>query len=327
MGFTVIILYFLGMNQKLRSSSTFVSSLVVLSGCFAEKATAIDIVVDYSFDTENFFDTTEKRDAIEAAAARYSAIINSDLAAVAPSGTASGTNAGWRVGFTHPGTGQQNFQLSTAADSGSDSLVGAGAPLAGEYGFVGLNANEWLLFAGGRSLNSDGVGGTGTGTNFTSTFNDIEGPMHRGFDDNTPSATSNDLPRWGGSISFDTGTNWHFGIDTASATGESDFYSLALHEVGHALGLSISFNQWQNDGSGNYLGLGAIDAYNLDNGTSLTSLELASATNDHWADGLYQSEIFELGNPNLVGTVGLGVGQDLIMEPIANFTRGSADLS
>lgn len=95
---------------------------------------------------------------------------------------------------------------------------------------------------------------------------------------------------------------------------------MAIHEVGHALGLSADWNQWQNDGAGSYVGLGAVDAYNADNGTALTSLNLVSSTNDHFEDGIYDSNIFEPGNPNLAGTVGLGVGQDLLLEPVANFT-------
>lgn len=306
------------MNRNQRLKVTAVATSATLIGGFSQDSNAIDIVVDYTYDTNNFFNTAVKRDALQAAADRFSGIIDSDLAPVSASGTSSGTGSGWRVGFSHPGTGNQ-FQLSTASDSASDpleSFVGS----AGGYGFSGLNANEWVLFAGGRNLAAAGEGGTGTGTNFTGVFNDINGPVHRGFDDNTSSNTTADLPRWGGSITFDTGTNWHFGIDSISGSGEVDFYTIALHEVGHALGLGASWNQWQDDGAGSYIGLGALDAYNADNGTSLTSLNLVSTTNDHWEDGIYQSAIFELGNPNLAGTVGLGVEQDLLIEPIANFS-------
>ncbi|MGJ8723117.1 MAG: hypothetical protein ACSHYB_01055 [Roseibacillus sp.] len=189
------------MNYNQRLSFTLFSVCTAVSAGLYQQAGAINIVVDYTFDTGNFFDTTAKRDVMEAAAARFSAIINSELAPVSSSGTSSGTGAGWRVGFSHPGTGA-DFQLSTAADAGSDPLTGAGAAAAGGYGFAGLNANEWILFAGGRSLVSAGEGGTGTGTNFTSVFNDVNGPMNRGFDDNTPANSVGDLPRWGGRHHF-----------------------------------------------------------------------------------------------------------------------------
>ncbi|MEM6279042.1 MAG: matrixin family metalloprotease [Verrucomicrobiota bacterium] len=278
------------------------------------------IVVDYTYDTNNFFNTQEKQDAMQAVADRYSRIITSSLAAVSPSGTATGTSAGWRIGFTHPGTGN-SWDVSTAANAASDPIVAAAGAgfTANEYGFAGLNADEWILYAGGRSLGAAGLGGSGTGVNFTSTFDDVNGPMHRGFMDNTPTNTSGDLPRWGGSVSFNTAENWHFDLDTAADFGEVDFYSIAMHEVGHALGLNIDWNQWEQS-NGVYLGAETLATYNAANGTSLTELDLVSSTNPHFADGVYDSTIFEAGDPNLVGTVGLGNPQDLLMEPIANFT-------
>ena len=65
-----------------------------------------------------------------------------------------------------------------------------------------------------------------------------------------------------------------------------------------------------------------LAAYNADNGTSLTSLDQVSSGNRHWKDNTYDSVIFSAGNPNYVGTVGAGNLQDLLMEPIANFSSG-----
>jgi hypothetical protein len=156
--------------------------------------------------------------------------------------------------------------------------------------------------------------------NFESVFNDVNGPMHRGGIPNTPASTVYDLPTWGGSISFDTGINWHFGLATAAPGGTVDFYSIALHEIGHALGLAADWNQWSASG-GVYNGANAVAAYNADNSASRSGLNLQSASNDHWLDGAYDSFIFSLGAPNLVGTVGLATRQDLLMEPIANFVN------
>lgn len=277
-------------------------------------AAAINIVVDYSLDTNNFFSTQQRKDALEAAASRFSSVITSNLAAVGPGGTGTGTSAGWRIGFTHPGTGA-DWEISTATDFGSDPLAGAGA--ASGYGFSGLQANEWILFAGGRSITAAGEGGTGTGTNFTTTFDDLQGPLHRGLGSNGAD-TFNDLPRWGGAITFDIGLTWHFDLGTPASGGTTDFYSIALHEIGHALGLGTSWNDWQHDGSGNYTGANAVSAYNNDNGTSLSSLDLVSSANGHWKDGVYQSFLFPGGDP--VGTVDGETKQDLLLEPTANFS-------
>jgi len=293
--------------KKFILTTTFVVVLV------APSVQAINIVVDYTYDTNNFFDTPTKKAAMQAAADRFSNVITSSLLAVGPGGTGTGTSAGWRVGFTHPGTGA-SFELSTAASFATDPFSGAGA--ADVYGFSGLNANQWILYAGGRALGSAGIGGTGTGINTTTTFDDISGPMHRGFADNTPASSINDLPRWGGAVTFNSGEAWNFSL---GSTGSGlDFYSIALHEVGHALGLSTSWNQWNNT-AGVYTGPLAIAAYNTDNGTSLTGLNLESAANPHWKDNTYDSFIFGFGNPNTVGTVPGGTKQDLVMEPIADF--------
>ena len=300
----------------------------VLLFLFIPRLQAIDIVIDYSFDTQNFFDTQAKRDALQAVVDRYSRVITSSLNAVAPGATGTGTPAGWRIGFTHPGTGG-SFDFSTAANQGVDPL--AGTSPADQYGFPGLNANEWILFAGGRPQTAAGTGGTGTGLNFSSTFDDIQGPMHRGINDNTAGAGStNDLPRWGGSISFDTGRNWHFDPTTVAPVGTVDFYSIALHEVGHALGLATGFNTWQENGSNQYTGANAIAAANTDNGSSLTVLELTKdnpgtpgvneGLDPHFENNVHQSFVFRDGMPNTVGTVSIGVLQDLLMDPIANFS-------
>lgn len=280
-------------------------------------------MVDYTYDTQNFFNTTEKQNALQAAADRYSRIISSSLTAVAPGGNGT-TPAGWRIGFNHPGTGAP-FEISTAADSASDPLGFASD--ADVYGFPGLSADTWILYAGGRSLGAAGEGGSGTGSNYFSTADDLNGPLHRGVISNNPAGgsgdTFNDIPAWGGAITFDNdgGTDWHFDHTAAAPTGKTDFYSVALHEIGHALGLNVGFNQWSASTSANsFSGANALAAYNSDNGASLTSLNLVSGSNFHWAEDVYDSVIFPEGDPNLVGTVGTGVLQDALMEPTGDFT-------
>lgn len=302
------------MGKKHYTGCVAVGLGIVIVFGVAGLAPAAMITVDYQYDTNNFFDTQVKRDAIEAAANRYSAIITTSLNAI----SLVDDSTDQRIGFTHPGTGV-SYDVSSAVSEASDFVASIGGGAAEEYrGAWSIGAGEWILYAGGRSIASAGLGGTGTGTNVTTVFTDGNSVVNRGF---RASGSSSNLPVWGGAITFDNDgdVTWHYDHTTVAPTGTTDFYSIALHEIGHALGLSSSWLEWMDSG-GSYTGQNAIDAYNADNGDTLTSLNEVDASNPHFEDGTYDSFIFAQGNPNLTGTVGSGILQDLLMEPTSNFT-------
>ena len=84
---------------------------------------------------------------------------------------------------------------------------------------------------------------------------------------------------WGGSISFDTTTNWHYGVTTSGlASNELDFYSAATHEMGHILGIGTA-PQWFNRVQGsNFVGSNAETVY----GGAVPLY----GDHAHWANGL-----------------------------------------
>jgi hypothetical protein len=103
---------------------------------------------------------------------------------------------------------------------------------------------------------------------------------------------------WGGSVSFDTSADvdWHYDHTTPPTAGESDLFSVAIHELGHALGLGAS-DEWDalTTGSGNaayFTGSAAVAeqgsivplAYNNVAGTLVADYA-------HWRDGT-ESTIF-----------------------------------
>ncbi len=258
----------------------------------ASQISAINILLDYRYDTNNSFDTQLKKDTLQAVADRYSHIITTSLLGV----TLTDGPVDPRIGFTHPGTGDP-WDVSPAASADSDALSES-AEAETYRGPWSIAADDWMLYAGGRSMVAAGSGGTGSGLNFSSVFADGTSVLNRGF---RASGSVSRLPVWGGAISFDNDAErlWHFDLATTAPFGYVDLYSVALHEIGHALGLSISWEDWTQWSSGGmFSGPQAVDVYNADHGTSLAALDEQSATNHHWEDGAYDSRIFSPADPH-----------------------------
>lgn len=310
------------LGYPMRASSLYLCLFVVLT----MPVRAITIQIQYDYDTNDFFDpgTTdgaEARAALSAAADRFSEIITTSLDAV-PAGSTSGGFNDWRISFSHPGTGNA-FEVSTANDAFSDDIVDAGGGAADVYDpTFALPADTWILYAGGQSLPNAAEGGTGTGTNFTTVFTDASSHLRRNW--RGGDFASGDLPVWGGAITFDNdgSTNWHFDHETTPTLGEVDFYSIALHEIGHSLGLSSDWGEFTQhvNGSNQFTGPNALAALDADNGTTgTTGINLVSGTNLHFEEDTYDSFPFENGSTPAAGTSGK-VLVDLLLEPVADFT-------
>lgn len=245
-------------------------SKAVLAGLFAiasQPAMAINIQFDYGFDSNNFFDTQAKKDVLSAAGSYFSNLITDDLTAI----TSGGVNH-FNINFSNPGTG--------ATETINDYSVAA---------------DTLVVYAGGRDLGGSlGLGGPGGfGVGGTGAF--VNNAVSRGETGDVQGATATDFAPWGGSIAFNTTSSWYFDSDlsTDADVVNNDFYSVALHELGHLLGLGIS-DSWDN----------------LVSGTDFTGAESNSVfggnvplhgDSAHWAEGTL----------SLAG----GVSQEAAMDP------------
>jgi len=199
----------------------FRTSIVGVLGvlCCSVNASAINIVFDYSLDTNNFFNTQAKRDVLDSAAAVFEVFTDS-LDAIVPGavynqGTPDEFYDTWNADFTHPGTGASHVITDLT-----------------------IPADTLIIYAGGRNLSGTtlGVGGPGgfDASGITSFVNTVKGRGQAGALLGVPT----DFAPWGGAIAFDTPNSWSF--DGTPGGTESDFFSVAVHELGHALGFGTA---------------------------------------------------------------------------------------
>ncbi len=104
-----------------------------------------------------------------------------------------------------------------------------------------------------------------------------------------------------GSLTFDDMTNWNFDYATLPTAGQNDFYSVAVHEMIHALGFGAS-QAWNTQVSGtDWSGPAVFDL--LGTGTNVLS-----PGQDHIRSGL-------TGSPIIDGVYRSDLVQEAIMDP------------
>ncbi|WP_168218774.1 FG-GAP-like repeat-containing protein [Limnoglobus roseus] len=174
---------------------------------------AVNLQFDYSLDTSGFFNDPAKRAALEEAGAELVSRLDANFDALTPTGGNT-----WSLLLNNPSSGVQT-EIANPTIAANTIVVYAGAyhldgAEAGEGGFGGYKAggdSNWL-----KEVQTRGTTG---------------------------------FSLWGGSLAFDLDQNWNFSSD-APARGQTDFHTVATHELGHLLGFGTA-SQYFNLVSGN----------------------------------------------------------------------------
>jgi len=260
---------------------------------------AIEIELDYSFDTLGFFNQPGSREAMRAAADFYERIITDSFLDITPGGSNN-----WSLNFNNPATGLPVSLSNQVIPADTIRVYAGGRPLTnsnGEAGYGGRgipNATAaWI-----DRVTSRGQPGGGT----------MPTPLNSSPSDFTP---------WGGFVSFNTNNTWNFSQTTPSTNGSTDFIPTALHELAHVLGLGPQSSPWTTRISNSqFIGSQAVAQFGA-------PVPLSPAQ-DHWRDDgtCVANEVtggFDPNNPNNVvsqtlpifGTPG-GRDQIVLLDPI-----------
>ncbi|MBT8044447.1 MAG: hypothetical protein KJO79_05795 [Verrucomicrobiae bacterium] len=310
------------------SKATMLALCATMSlACTASDLKAFNIELDFSHDSggDNFFATnTAAKSAVEQAAQDIGNLITTALAPVKESysGEDGFTTVAfnWEYLYTNPddGTEESIPSPSIAANTvkiyvgvrelAGDTL-GSGGPGGVQLGISASNISPTYLqnALDQAAYNSNNGIGRGAGPviqNITGTAS-FSG---------TPGSYDLDVGVGIGNLWFDVDTDnkkgkdddatlesfWHFDHTTPVTAGKVDFYSVALHELLHAVGFGVSAT-WddQLSGSSDWTGSEVISLTGSGTG-------LIDATSGHIADGITSNRLSD------------GVSQTAVMGPIIN---------
>ena len=300
-------------NGHVIGSAVAIALLTIQSPCLA-----INVYLDYGHDT--FFSTNATaKAAVEAAAADISTAITTPLAAITSNsytGTYLSTDVtfDWVYRYDNPTTGS-DVTIDpgiTAADQVTVFVGARNIQSTDTLGVGGPASVGWSIGASGFP-NESSIAVTDAATQSSAVYSRGDGPViskvQSSFDwDSYSQSYSIDIGSAYGSlwIDLDEDNNnvqdrptaldsyWHWDHTTEPASGKNDLYSVALHEILHALGV------------------GSADAWNtLSSGSTWNGAEVLAITGSG-ANLVQGGHIY----PNVMSTrLSDGMPQEVVMDP------------
>ncbi|MDB6134118.1 MAG: hypothetical protein JWM59_2361 [Verrucomicrobiales bacterium] len=253
----------------MRRGLSFPSWTTALLSLLPLSAGAVNIVIDYTYDTASLFDSTAKATLAQAASDLSTALGNTPLAALSTNsytGTTPGASATaiWNLTFTNPSTGTtislpapqtspgfpvSEIRIYAGWQNLTGSVLGTGSP-GGASASLGVSyTNEAALPVAVNNL--ENISNTAMGRGDGPVIGAISGAFNGNTQPDVPFTL--EYGAFVGSLWFDSDTNndnvtdmpatletaWNLGMNQPSA-GQSDLYSTALHEIMHAVGFGTS---------------------------------------------------------------------------------------
>lgn len=230
------------------------AALLVASSSQAEAN--IDIQFDYTYDSNGFFSDASRKTALNDAASLFENRFADQLTAI----TSSGPNHFNSIFFDPSNPSGASIEKNDTSFAANVIRVYAG----------GFNFTDNTLGQGGPG----GYGCSGIGNFCNDAARRGQGVTQNVYDSNgnLQSRDAVDVALWGGSITFDSNTNWNFSTASGPSSSQYDFYSVAVHELGHLLGFGTSDSFDNHIVGSNFVGPAS--------GTAPLYVDKA-----HWADG------------------------------------------